>query len=562
MAAHYFNTVENVVTGKPVVGATVSVTDSGGTALALYSNEALTAQVDNPLTTDSTGWFEFYCAEDECEIVVSYGGAVQRTISNVNLLGGAVSSDLTALTVRVDDLEAADVTLSDRIEVLETAAEQNGTALVSGGIVVWESGLTFRISAATYYIGSTLYTSAEQTVTLSAADGSNPRIDVLYLNTSGIFGAVTGTAAASPSEPDIDPSTQLKRTFVLVGAAVSAPAGVSDENIYLENTEWTGTSSGSGWTLNSATSPYAGTVNIVAAAVAANGYISYDHGAAITLTSYDVLSLFVKPTVAFPSGRVLRVQWYNNGVALGTPVTIASGYWGFNASTLAYQFVAIPMANFVLPGGTTGDQLRITVVGGALSFQIDNIKLQVQGASVPQSSPGAITQADGDARYLKLTGGTLSGDLSVPDEAYDATAWNGSLEVPTKNAVRDKIQSMGVESIIIACSDETTALTTGTAKVTFRMPYAFTLSAVRASVTTAPTGGTLLTIDINESGTTILSTKLTFDASEKTTTTAATPAVISDSSLADDAEITIDIDAVGSTIAGAGLKVYLIGTRT
>ena len=117
------------------------------------------------------------------------------------------------------------------------------------------------------------------------------------------------------------------------------------------------------------------------------------------------------------------------------------------------------------------------------------------------------------------------------------------------------------ESLIIACSDETTAITTGTAKVTFRMPYAFTLSAVRASVTTAPTGSTIL-IDINETSTTILSTKLMIDASEKTSTTATTPAVISDTSLADDAEITIDFDQVGSTIAGAGVKVYLIGNRT
>lgn len=117
------------------------------------------------------------------------------------------------------------------------------------------------------------------------------------------------------------------------------------------------------------------------------------------------------------------------------------------------------------------------------------------------------------------------------------------------------------ESLVIAASDETTALTTGTAKVTFRMPYAFTLSAVRASVTTAPTGSTLI-VDINESGSTILSTKLSIDASEKTSTTAATAAVISDTALADDAEITIDIDQIGSTIAGAGLKVYLIGTRT
>lgn len=112
----------------------------------------------------------------------------------------------------------------------------------------------------------------------------------------------------------------------------------------------------------------------------------------------------------------------------------------------------------------------------------------------------------------------------------------------------------------IACSDETTALTVGTAKATFRMPFAMTLTAVRASVTTAPTGS-VLTVDINENGTTILSTKLTIDAGEKTSTSAAAPAVISDVDLADDAEITIDIDGVGSTVAGAGLKVWLIGRR-
>jgi hypothetical protein len=38
---------------------------------------------------------------------------------------------------------------------------------------------------------------------------------------------------------------------------------------------------------------------------------------------------------------------------------------------------------------------------------------------------------------------SIEGDLTVADEAYDATAWNGSLEVPTKNAIRDKIESMG-----------------------------------------------------------------------------------------------------------------------
>jgi hypothetical protein len=112
--------------------------------------------------------------------------------------------------------------------------------------------------------------------------------------------------------------------------------------------------------------------------------------------------------------------------------------------------------------------------------------------------------------------------------------------------------------IIIAASDESTALTAGTAKVTFRMPYAFTLTAVRASLTTAQASGSILTVDINEAGASILSTKLTIDNTEDTSVTAATAAVISDASLADNAKITIDIDQVGDGTA-KGLKVTLIG---
>lgn len=118
-----------------------------------------------------------------------------------------------------------------------------------------------------------------------------------------------------------------------------------------------------------------------------------------------------------------------------------------------------------------------------------------------------------------------------------------------------------LQPIQIACSDEATALTAGTAKVTFRMPYAFTLTAVRASLAVAQTAGSIFTVDINEAGSTILSTKLTIDNSEKTSVTAATPPVISDASLADDAEITIDIDQVGTPLA-KGLKVTLIGYPT
>lgn len=116
-----------------------------------------------------------------------------------------------------------------------------------------------------------------------------------------------------------------------------------------------------------------------------------------------------------------------------------------------------------------------------------------------------------------------------------------------------------VESIIVAVSDESTAIATGTGKISFRMPYAFTLSAVRSSLNTVSSSGNP-TVDINMNGTSILSTTLSIDSGEKTSTTAATAAVISTTALTDDAEIEIDIDTAGT--GAKGLKVYLIGRRT
>jgi hypothetical protein len=98
-------------------------------------------------------------------------------------------------------------------------------------------------------------------------------------------------------------------------------------------------------------------------------------------------------------------------------------------------------------------------------------------------------------------------------------------------------------------------LTTGTSKISFRAPFAMTLTQIpRASLSTASSSGAV-TVDINETGASIFSTTLSIDANEKTSTTAATPAVLSDTSIADDAEITVDIDGAGT--GAKGLKVTL-----
>jgi hypothetical protein len=118
------------------------------------------------------------------------------------------------------------------------------------------------------------------------------------------------------------------------------------------------------------------------------------------------------------------------------------------------------------------------------------------------------------------------------------------------------------EEIGLAGSDEILDLATGST-VTYRMPYAMTLTEVRSNVKEAPSGSTIVT-DIHLNGSTIFTggTKLTIDSGEKTSTTAATPPVIDITALGDDDEIEFITDQVGSTTAGKGIKYWLIGTRT
>jgi hypothetical protein len=123
-------------------------------------------------------------------------------------------------------------------------------------------------------------------------------------------------------------------------------------------------------------------------------------------------------------------------------------------------------------------------------------------------------------------------------------------------------QDCSTHSFVMPASDETTTLTTGTDKFTFRIPYAFTVTEVRCSLNVAHTTGTF-TADIHESGTTIMSTdKCDIDANETTSESATTAPAVTDSSLADDAEISVDIDSIGSAGSPAGLKVTIIGRKS
>jgi hypothetical protein len=173
-----------------------------------------------------------------------------------------------------------------------------------------------------------------------------------------------------------------------------------------------------------------------------------------------------------------------------------------------------------------------------------------------QDTPSIPNSVDDISGAAPLDSPTFTGNPTVPTQA----AGNNSTRAASTAYVDDALAGQS-EVLIIALSDETTAITSGTGKLTYRMPFAFTCTAVRASLTTASSSGNPA-IDINDGSSSIFSTALTIDASEKTSTTATTPAVISGGShaFADDAEVTFDIDTAGT--GAVGLKVTLIGYRT
>ena len=265
----------------------------------------------------------------------------------------------------------------------------------------------------------------------------------------------------------------------------------------------------------------------------------------------------------------------------GTRGGIQIGATGLGTKEYAVQlssekaFVNVPWTDTTdNADGTTG-QLQYTTGNGVFAATSDMVyttdQLKVQNTLYLDgngSDAGIVKlgcESAGANHYVGLEGPTHAGSNSYIIKFPDPDPSVGKIlkvsSFANDKAVMEWADAGGTvtESFIIAASDETTDLATGTAKATFRMPYAFTLTAVRASVTTAP-AGSAITVGINQNGTSILSTDITIADGSKTSVGGTAP-VISTSALADDAEITIDIDTIGSSTAGTGLKVTLIGNQ-
>jgi exopolysaccharide biosynthesis protein len=113
----------------------------------------------------------------------------------------------------------------------EYLAESTGYGIVSG-CEPSISGLTVTVGAGVVHLfdGTRKELSATN-ITLDSADSTNPRIDIVYIDSTGTVAKVTGTAAASPSAPALP-------TNGISVAQVSVAAGATTGNIIAGYTKY------------------------------------------------------------------------------------------------------------------------------------------------------------------------------------------------------------------------------------------------------------------------------------------------------------------------------------
>ena len=99
-------------------------------------------------------------------------------------------------------------------------AEATGYGIVSG-CEPSISGLTVKVGAGVIHLADGTRKEIVQTnITLDAADPTNPRIDLVYIDSTGTVAKITGTAAASPSVPAL-PSSGISVAQVSVAAGAT-----------------------------------------------------------------------------------------------------------------------------------------------------------------------------------------------------------------------------------------------------------------------------------------------------------------------------------------------------
>ena len=122
----------------------------------------------------------------------------------------------------------------DAQDIAILVAAYNGSGVVTGGAVTAQGtpDMTVAVAAGTVMIAGTHYAISAGNATIATADSSNPRFDLISINTSGALVVTAGTAASNPVFPALPSTTAtLAAVHVPAGDTAIATAQITDKRV-------------------------------------------------------------------------------------------------------------------------------------------------------------------------------------------------------------------------------------------------------------------------------------------------------------------------------------------
>jgi hypothetical protein len=557
----------NTTTASPASGGTFTAIDSITTNARGHVTAINTKTVTLPIDPDTNTTYDLLTVANTTVGVVTLNPSIGAN-DDIRFIGAG------GVTVTSDG--NGNVTITGQTG--DITAVTAGDGLTGGGT---SGDVTLNIGA-----GNGITVNPDN-VAVNTNDGLFATVSGLYVNASSISHGTlpvarggTGGGDASTARTNLGATTVGGNLFTLVNpGAITFPRFNADNTVSaLSATDFrTAIGAGTSSTTGTVTSVIGGT-GLTGGTITASGTLSVNAAYIATISANNASFLggiaaasyapLANPTfTGTVSGITKAMVGLTNvedkssatirGEITSGNVTTALGFTPYNATNPSGYITAsslspyAPLANPIFTGAP---------VAPTAAADTNTTQLATTAYVVGQ---GYLKSSTASSTYAPLGGSGASGTWSISITGNAGTVTGGVYTSSNQTIGGNKTFTgivAGIEqSLTLALSDETTNITTGTAKITFRAPFAWTLTKIpRASLSTASSSGTP-TVDINVNGSSILSTKLTIDANETTSTTAATAAVLSSTTVADDSEITLDIDVAGT--GAKGLKVTIFYKR-
>jgi hypothetical protein len=204
------------------------------------------------------------------------------------------------------------------------------------------ANMSVDVAAGVVMVGGLHAIVAATNVAVSAADATNPRLDLVVANGSGVISVLTGVAAGAPIEPTLDPTTYavLAQLYVPATATTVTTARIIDRRISFGNGVIHGQPGfKSGYWYGAMRSPSGGT------AANGNGLATYTPFVVSAALTADRIGVIV--TTAGSTGALLRLGIYLSD-ASGAPGKVYLDAGTVDATTTGLKAITISK---VLPPG-------------------------------------------------------------------------------------------------------------------------------------------------------------------------------------------------------------------